>query len=95
MLFWILVLMFILCNSADNVTGAFNEIDIYNQSIWYTFPIDVQRLIPIITVNSKKSAVIQTFGNILCNRKTFKRVNIFLDFNHSNLNVSCQKTIDL
>lgn len=71
---WILLILFLLCNSGGFVTGAFGEIDIYEQCDWYLFPRNVKRMLPIIITICQKRTVVQGFGNILCTRETYARV---------------------
>lgn len=66
-----------MCDIADRVTVRFDRTNIYEHCEWYTFPIDVQRLLPILIHNAQTSPVIKAFGNIDCSRETFKLVIIF------------------
>lgn len=66
--------MFILCETGEIVAGRFDEIDLYEECDWYIFPCQIQRLLPIIIINMRRTVAIQAFGNILCARETFKKV---------------------
>lgn len=73
-----------LCESGERVTSRMNEIDLYEEFDWYTFPHKVQQLLPTTIINMKKTLAIEAFGNIPCTRETFKKVIRMTQFN------SCQ-----
>lgn len=87
--FWSLAEMFVFCETSERVIGRFDEIDIYNQCDWYSFPIRVQRIIPIIVISTQQSVVLEAFGtrfgNIPFSRETFERVISLIRYfsNHS------------
>ena len=76
LLIWVIFLLFVLCETADNVKNRFIEISIYENCDWYTFPIDLQRKMIILTENAQRPALIQAFGNVECTREIFKKVNL-------------------
>lgn len=72
---WVVLLLFVLCETANNVSDRFMNISIYEQCDWYEFPIGLQQQILLFTQNTQQRATIKAFGNIECVRETFKRVN--------------------
>lgn len=56
---------------SDGLSRIEESIDQLN---WYLYPLDVKRMLPMITVNSQKLVVVKCFGNISCSRETFKKV---------------------
>lgn len=68
--------IFIFCELGERLTGRFAEID--NEmcsSDWYTFPMDIQKMLPIILNGTQASVVLIGIGNISCTREAFKNVN--------------------
>lgn len=55
---------------------AYNEIDNkINQLDWYLLPMEVQRMLPMLMINTQQPYKIVCFGSILCERETFKIVS--------------------
>lgn len=44
------------------------------QCDWYLFPYHIQRMLPMILINTQQRVVLQGFGNIVFLRETFKEV---------------------
>lgn len=76
LLFWSFLVILLLCNFGEQVSSEFELIynDVYDCD-WYTFPIEIQRMVLLIMVSSEKPAVFQGFGNFLLKRETSKMVN--------------------
>lgn len=73
--FWAITLIGVVCELGQRFSNAFQGFDItVNQLEWYTYPLIVQRMLPIILMNAHDPIVIKCFGGILCERDTFKRV---------------------
>lgn len=83
MLIIIMLLLFVLCDFADNVSDRFDRTNIYEYCEWYKFPNELQRLLPIIINNTHKGVIIEGFGNIDCTREKFKKVISFTTFFYS------------
>lgn len=49
--------------------------DVCNQFNWHSFPIEIQRLLPVAKLNVQQPVVVKCFGNILCSREQFKKVS--------------------
>lgn len=59
------------------VTNQFEKFeDSLSRCNWYLFPIEMQKMFNIVTANAQQTMTIRGFGNIECNRETFKVVNI-------------------
>lgn len=72
---WSFYLIFLFCNLGENICNEFEELnDILYQSEWYSFPNEVQRILPILLTASQEPVVLRGFGNLLCIRESFKRV---------------------
>lgn len=80
LIFWTFLQIFIFCDTSEYVSSHFRELDMYYLCDWYAFPPVVQRMMPIIIVNTNKRVVINSYGNVLCTRQTFQNVRkrIFL-----------------
>lgn len=69
------VLMFFICEFGERLSHYFNTFDdAFGQCRWYLFPIEMQRMLVIATINTQQPVIIQSFGNIPCTRDSFKRV---------------------
>lgn len=79
MMFWSFSIIFVYCEFGERMSNGFNEI---NDSIccvnWYTFPINMQRMIPNILIIAQKPVVLDAFGKISCKREVFTNVSPFL-----------------
>lgn len=75
MIFWSFTLIFMFCELGERLTAQFDEIDeeIF-RSNWYAFPMDVQRMLPLIMDGTQEPIVLSGLGNILCTREAFKNV---------------------
>lgn len=78
MIFWVFFLIFAYCESGEKLSIRFDEInDIIYQCDWHSFPIEVQKILPIIMEASQKQVRLNGFGNIPFLRETFKGVILF------------------
>lgn len=68
-------LICIYCELCERIRYGFKEISnaIYNLD-WYTYPLEVQRMLPTIVNYAQQSVELEAFGNIPFTRDTFKRV---------------------
>lgn len=79
-MFWSVTCIFLYCEFGDRVTNEFEELnDAIDQLKWYDFPIEIQRMMPIIMILAQKPVEIRGYGNIACARHVFLKVseNIF------------------
>lgn len=59
----------------EGFSNWFNEIEtVIIEFDWYTFPIELQRILPFIWMNVQRVVGIECFGSILCSRQTLKNV---------------------
>lgn len=67
--------IFLLCELGERLTDRFNQIEneIF-QCNWYTYPMDIQRMLPIIISETQALFVLSGLGNIQCSREAFKNV---------------------
>lgn len=74
-MFWSFFHVFMFCDFGENLSNGFDALnsEICNRN-WYSFPIEIQRLLPIILVSTQKPVQLLGFGNIPCTRETFKVV---------------------
>lgn len=84
----------VICNVTEHLHTRFDGIDIFERCDWYTFPIRIRRIFPIIIQNSQKMDFLNVFGNITVSRKTCKLViqsnfysNNCLEIDARNINV--------
>ena len=70
-----MIILFATCELADRISTEFDDInDMVNKLDWYSFPVTIQKTLPLIIMNTQKSVGFVCFGSILCNRDTFKKV---------------------
>lgn len=75
LVFWAFVLVFLFCEFGEMVSDEFEEFnDELDQSDWYSFSVEMQRIFVILTINAQQSTYIKGFANVLCVRPTFKKV---------------------
>lgn len=75
----VLCILFCICDLFQRITDAYNGInDVMIQFDWYRFPIQINRMLPIILMANQRPVNFECFGSISCNRETFGRVC----FNH-------------
>lgn len=48
------------------------------KSDWYTFPLEIQKIIPILSLSLRNPVMIEGVGNIKCTREDFKNVRLFV-----------------
>ena len=67
--------VFISCELCQKVSDGCEEFnDQIGQFKWYSFPIGIKRILPIIMIHTQQPTVFECFGSIICNRDTFKQV---------------------
>lgn len=55
------------------MSARFEQIDVYMECDWYLYPLRMQRILPIIILNSDE-IYIKGYGNIFLTRITLQRV---------------------
>lgn len=67
--------LFIYTEAGEQISTQMDEIsDTVNELDWYTFPLQAQRMMPIIILTTQHPPVLAAYGGILCTRETFKKV---------------------
>lgn len=67
--------IYLLCNNGEEVSSKFGKLsDSFFHCSWYTFPTDLQKLIPIVINFAQKDVRMNGIGNLACTRETFKQV---------------------
>lgn len=75
--FWSFNVQLVFCHYGQTVTDRFEEIvNALGGNDWYTFPIEIQRMLPIIINVSQKPVLISGFGNLLYTHESFKKVSV-------------------
>lgn len=68
--------VFVVCEIGEKLKNIFNQIDkSFGQLKWYSFPINVQHVLPIVIANVQQESTIKCFGSFPCARETFEKVN--------------------
>lgn len=63
------------CELCERIGDGFEEIsDAVHNLDWYLYPLEVQRMLPIILHNAQQPVVLEAFGNVPFTRDTFKKV---------------------
>lgn len=75
--FWSFGLVYIVCEFGENLTNRFEDLDeaVY-QCDWYTYPNEIQNLLPIILLGSQEPIILSVFGKVSCTRESFKNVSL-------------------
>lgn len=73
-IFWSIFPIFLFCNLGEDVSSEFAGLNnaLY-QGNWYTFPNEVQRIMPILLIATQQQVVPRGFGNLLCLRQFFSK----------------------
>lgn len=76
--FWAIVMVFFACEMGQRHSNASEQTDeILGQFDWYLFPLKIQRMLPMVMVNTQQPLEIMCFGSTACNRETFKKVSYY------------------
>lgn len=70
-------IVFVPCECGQRLTNGFHEVtDFFEKEMdWYLFPIEIQKLLPIIISNTHIPIVVDCFEVFDGSREQFKRVN--------------------
>lgn len=75
---WVISLILMICEFGERLTNQYEKFYYeFGQCDWYLFPLEIQRVLPIIISNIRKPAVIQGYSNTVCRREACKMVNLF------------------
>lgn len=75
-MFWLFFVTFDYCEFGERVSNKFNEVDnIFCHLNWYTFPKDIQRMLPTIIISTQEAVFLRGFANYSCTRESFQNVS--------------------
>lgn len=67
--------MFFFCYFGEQFTNAFSQL---NEAIykcdWFLLPLKMQKMFPLIIMNTRRPVYLEGFGNVRCTLETFKKV---------------------
>lgn len=70
-------LIYVVCELSQRISNAFSDIcDAIDTYDWYLYPLELQRMLPLIILPIQKPVVIRCFGCVQCSRRAFKNVSI-------------------
>lgn len=73
---WSFGITLFFCEFGERVRNEFEGLnDMIDELDWYLFPMEIQRMLPIIMIAAQKPVVIRGFGNIACVREVFRKVS--------------------
>lgn len=68
-------LVFIVCELCQQVCNGFEEMNkTMDQLYWLSYPVEIQRLLPMVIIFAQKPVIFIVFGSITCCRESFKKV---------------------
>lgn len=69
-------LLFYTCETGQIFNDEFESInDNIDRFSWYAFPIEVQRMLPIVFIIAQQPVAVECFGRVVCEREAFKKVS--------------------
>lgn len=72
-----LVTVLIVCELGQRMSDAFDGIDFTTEQFdWYSFPINIKRMLPTIMAIVQQPAELECFGSITATREVFRKVSI-------------------
>lgn len=70
-------ILFTSCELGQRIGFSYDECrEIVDQFDWYLFPVEIQRIWPMLLNFTHQSFQLKCFGSIECNRDTFKSVSL-------------------
>lgn len=71
-------LIYVVCELSQRISNAFCDISdaIDTGYDWYLYPLELQRMLPLIMLPIQKPVVIRCFGCVQCSRRAFKNVSM-------------------
>lgn len=68
--------VFTCCELGERLTIAYDGLECeIEQFEWFAFPIEIQRILPIIMNSGQQTVTLQYFGSFCGDRETFKKAN--------------------
>lgn len=69
-------LIYVVCELSQRISNAFSDIcDAIDTYDWYLYPLELQRMLPLIILPIQQPVVIRCFGCVQCSRRAFKNVS--------------------
>lgn len=77
---WVVVMIFLTCESGERLTNQYDIFEYeYDQCNWYSFPLEIQRTLPILISSHQRPAMVQGYAHTVCRRASCATVT-FLRF---------------
>lgn len=74
-IFWSIAIVFSFCEFGERVSKGFEKsCDTIKQLDWYSYPYEMQRLLPMVMLIVNKPVSVRIYGNISGTRGTFREV---------------------
>lgn len=68
--------VFVVCELCERVTQGFNDINaIFSKHTYLSYPIEIQRLLPIMIIFTQQKVDFELFGSLTCSRESFEQVS--------------------
>lgn len=69
-------LLLLACELAGRLSYRFENVnDLIDQFDWYAFPLEMQKILPVMMMNAQQPVEVKSFGSIASNRETFRKVS--------------------
>lgn len=79
--FYAFGVIFVICELCQRVSDRFEESnDTMEKFDWISFPIEVQRMLPIVIISAQQSTQFKVFGSTVCCRESFQKASSFDQF---------------
>lgn len=76
---WAFAFIVFFCEFGHHVYNAFDDLNAaIDQFDWYRFPIEIQKVLPIIMKGCQNTSSIKGYGDVLCIRDTSKKVKLYI-----------------
>lgn len=64
------------CELGERTNEMFGAIDdTFNETDWYLYPIEVQRMLSAVMIVAQKPIYVELFGSVTASRETFRQVS--------------------
>lgn len=71
----------LICETGQRLSNAFEELGERIKTFdWYVFPLEIQRMLPVLLMAAHQEIVLECFGSIAGTRQTFKKVSLCQHF---------------
>lgn len=69
-------ILLVVCELSERIVNAFGELSgVIDQCDWHLYPVEIQKLLPFLIMNTSKPIAIEYFGSLTCSRSSFKKVS--------------------